>query len=340
MIKNKFLNGIRNYIQLAVFVMTAAIGFQFYIYVSQLTGSGPVTVPRPEGVEGFLPIGALMGWKHFITTGAWDIIHPAAMVFLGFAVFVSFLLPKSFCSWFCPVGTLSEWIWKFGEIKLGKNYQIHKWIDLPLRGLKYGLLVFFVYIISQMNAADIGSFLESPYYKTADVKMLYFFARISGFAAIVLVLLVVLSIFFRNFWCRYACPYGALLGIFSIFSPSRIRRNPETCTNCNKCHHACPFHLPVNQKTHILSPDCSGCMDCVGVCPSKDTLNLKSLLFDKILNIPQVGLLVVIIFFSMVYFATITGHWRSQLPENELRMWIKQENISESQHPSVQFKRN
>ena len=53
--------GIRNSIQLGLFILTIGIGLQFFVYVLQATGGGQITVQRPPGVEGFLPIGALMG---------------------------------------------------------------------------------------------------------------------------------------------------------------------------------------------------------------------------------------------------------------------------------------
>lgn len=336
--KNKFLNGLRNWIQLTVFILTLSTGFQFYIYVSQAVNEQTITVPRPEGVEAFLPIGALMGWKQFFTTGIWDTTHPAAMVFIGFAVFISLMLRKVFCSWFCPIGTLSEWAWKLGEMKFGKNYQLPKWVDLPLRSVKYLFLTFFVYIIFKMSSADIGVFLESPYYKIADTKMLHFFTQMSMLTAGVLICLTGLSLFFRNFWCRYACPYGALLGIVSIFSPARINRNPDTCTNCEHCYNACPYHLQVHQKKHIVTPDCSGCLDCVRACPSSTTLQFKIPRLNKVVSSVQVGFIVIIVFWVMVYAATITGHWKSSLVENEFRMWLKTAENEKIRHPSVQFK--
>ena len=107
--------GIRNYIQIGVLAVTLGIGIQFYIHVHQAANSLTITVPRPPGVEGFLPIGALLGWKQFLSNGHWDKNHPAGMVILGFAAMVSIAGRKSFCSWFCPLGTLSELLWKLGQ---------------------------------------------------------------------------------------------------------------------------------------------------------------------------------------------------------------------------------
>jgi polyferredoxin len=334
--KNKLISGVRNQIQLLIFLVTIAAGFQFYLYVSQITGDGPVTILRPTGVEGFLPIGALMGWKYFLATGIWDNIHPASMVFLGFAVLVSFLLRRSFCSWFCPVGTLSEWAWKTGESFLGKNIRLPVWLDTPLRGVKYALLGFFAWIILGMSPSDMAGFFESPYYKIADIKMLYFFTKMSMITAVALVVLTILSFFIKNFWCRYACPYGAMVGIFSMVSPARITRNADSCIHCGKCAQICPSHLPVDVKAQILTPECTGCMDCVQICPSGNTLELKFRFWEKPVTTPQVGAGILVLFCVLIYMAGITGHWKSRLTDQELRMWLKMNDISMIQHPSVE----
>ena len=46
------------------------------------------------------------------------------------------------------------------------------------------------------------------------------FLKLSGLTAGVLAVLIALSFVFKNFWCRYLCPYGALVGIVSMFSSS------------------------------------------------------------------------------------------------------------------------
>ncbi len=334
-----FVLGLRNWIQLAVLMLTLGLGLQFYLFVQQVAGGGDITLSRPGGVEGFLPIGALMGWKHFIITGEWDVTHPAAMVILAFAGILSFLCRKSFCSWFCPVGTLSEGLWKTGERLFGRNYQVHPWLDYPLRSLKYGLLLFFVYIIARMTTADIAHFLQSPYYRMADVKMLHFFTRMSQTTAIVLAALLLLSIFFRNFWCRYLCPYGALMGILALGSPLQIRRNPNACVQCQRCQRVCPAHLRIHQKERILSPECSGCMDCIIVCPVPDTLALKSPgRLVKNLRVSWAGLFVVAMFLGTVTWAKSSGHWESHLSPREFRMGLMQIDAAAMQHPSVQFR--
>ena len=75
-----------------------------------------------------------------------------------------------------------------------------------------------------MSADDIQDFLVSPFSVMADVKMLDFFRQAGSWTIGVLSVLVLLSVVTKNFWCRYLCPYGALMGLVSLASPVRITR--------------------------------------------------------------------------------------------------------------------
>jgi polyferredoxin len=328
----------RSRMQSAVFLLTLAVGVQFFIYVGQVSTPSAVTVQRPPGVEGFLPIGALMGWKRFLLTGHWDPIHPAAMVIFGFAGLVSLTLRKSFCAWFCPVGTLSEWLWKGGRRILGKNFRLPGWADLPLRSLKYLLLGFFAWAISSMDTDAIHRFLQSPYYKLSDVKMLFFFTRMTALTAGVLVFLAAASILVQNFWCRYLCPYGALMGLLSWTGPTRVRRDAETCTGCGRCTRACPHRLAVDRLCTVRSPECSGCMDCVLACPEKSALAMETAGAGKRSWSPAaLGLAIAGIFVFSVYTARISGHWQSRVSPQEIRTLMTTIDDPENAHPGVDF---
>ena len=326
--------GVRNYVQLGVFLLTVGIGIHFFMYVHQATGEGAITVSRPAGVEGFLPIGALMGWKLFLLTGIWDPVHPAAMVILAFAAVISLGLRKSFCGWFCPVGTLSEWLWKGGRKLFGRNYKLPPWLDFPLRSMKYLLLAFFVWTIFSISRLAIHAFLQGPYYKMSDVKMLFFFTQMSITTAVSLISLALVSLVVRNFWCRYLCPYGALMGLLSLFSPTRVKRNPETCIDCKRCSEVCPYHLPVDRKLRVLSPECNGCMDCTLVCPVKNTLELTTKgVSKKAWSVARLGAVILVLYLGLVYAASITGHWKSSVSEKEFRVRLQEIHSAKYTHP-------
>lgn len=297
------------------------LGVQFGLFVRHFESLGQARYyPRPPGVEGFLPIGALVSLKSLVLTGRFDTVHPAAVVLLLTIFAMALLTKKSFCSFLCPVGTLSEATWKIGRRLFGRNYRIWSWLDGLLQGVKYLLLLFFVkLILVDMPVAALQGFLGSPYWAVADIRMLAFFTGMSGTALAVIVGLVVLSLPYRNFWCRYLCPYGALLGILSLVSPFKVLRNLERCTGCGACSQACPSRIDVQHKVRVVSPECTGCLTCVTRCPEAGALHMS--LFRR--PVPAGGFIavVVLLFAGGVLWGMLSGHWQTSLTyEDYLRL--------------------
>lgn len=306
---------LRRAVQAAFLLLNIWIGVQFYLWVRYYeSGGATVKVSRPPGVEGWLPIASLMNLKAFLFTGSVPEVHPAGMFLLAAFLGMSLLLRKSFCSWLCPVGTVSEYFWKLGEQTFGRTFAPPRWLDIAARCLKYVLLGLFLWVVATMPVPAIRAFLESPYGLIADVKMLNFFRYLSVTAAVVLALLAAGSIFIRNFWCRYLCPYGALLGLAALLSPARIRRSPEACIDCAKCARACPSLLPVDRLITVRSAECTGCVECVAVCPAEGALSMT---FPGKRRLPGWALAagVGIVFLGAVAIARTTGHWHTELPE-------------------------
>jgi polyferredoxin len=329
---------VRRSFQGAFLLLNVWLGAQFYFWVRQFEpGGAPVSFTRPAGVEGWLPIAALMNLKYLIGTGHVPALHPAGMFLLISFLAMSFLFRKAFCSWLCPVGTLSEYLWQLGRKLFHPNFHLPRWLDFGLRSLKYVLLGFFVWAVSSMAVDELAAFMNSPYGVIADVKMLNFFRHLGETGAIVLGVLVAASLFIQNFWCRYLCPYGALLGITSLFSPARIRRNPDSCIDCAKCAKACPSALPVDQLITIKSAECTGCLECVAVCPAKDTLSLSYPAIPGLAPSPRkvtawaMATGIAVLFFGIVGFAKTAGVWDSRVPRATYQQLVP--HADEAQHP-------
>ncbi len=92
----RFLPTIRGLVQAAYIAFFVLVGIEFHAFYRQVVSGGPVTAHRPPAVEGFLPISALMGLKHFVATGLWDNVHPAGLAILIAAIVSSFLARKVF----------------------------------------------------------------------------------------------------------------------------------------------------------------------------------------------------------------------------------------------------
>ncbi len=304
----------RNLIQVAFLGWSLYLGLRLAAFVEYLNSRGQLpAVERPTGVDAYLPIGALISLKNWLVNDQFDRLHPAALVLLLTFLALAFLTRKSFCAWICPVGAVSEGLYRSQERISRVRLRLWPWLDKLLMGVKYLLLLFFVKLIIDMPPASLQSFLASPYWALSDIKMLHFFTAPTATTVVVITILAVLSLFIRLFWCRYLCPYGALLGLFSWLSPSRIARQTNSCKNCGQCDRACPASLKISSCDTITSVECTGCLTCVQSCPQPETLHMTT----ARRRVPAWGfmLLVIIVFSCGVCAGMISGHWHSSLTE-------------------------
>lgn len=304
--------------QTAFMLLCLWIGVEFFLFMRWgMSGGQAAFVARPPGAEGFLPISALMSLKHGVLSGSLNTIHPASVFILLAILAIGLLLKKAFCSWLCPVGTLSEGLWRLGQRLFGRNPRLPRWLDATLRSLKYLLLAFFLWAIGRMDVEQLGFFLHSPYNKVADLKMYLFFARISGTALGTILVLAALSVVLQNPWCRYLCPYGALLGILSWLSPLKVTRRADSCIDCAKCTKACPAKILVHQATRVRSDECTGCYRCVEACPVKDTLTMSAPIQGRAVPAPVFAALIAGLFVAITGLGMLSGRWHSSLRKEE-----------------------
>ncbi len=311
---------LRHGFQVAFLLLNVWIGAEFYLWVRGYELGRPVAFGRPAGVDGWLPISGLMNLEYWLEAERVPRVHPAALFLLLAFLAIAFLVRKAFCSWLCPIGTISESLWRLGRKLFRRNLAPPRWLDLPLRGLKYLLLAFFVGVVALMPAAQIREFMHAPFGLIADVKMLDFFRTIGETGLIILAVLVLGSLVVKNFWCRYLCPYGGLLGLVALASPARIRRTPELCIDCGKCAKACPAHLPVDRLAAVHSAECTACLECVAVCPAEGALDMTIASLPGVKRAERrlpawaVAAAVAAIWLGMVGYAKFSGHWQTNVP--------------------------
>ena len=116
---------------------------------------------------------------------------------------------KLFCSYVCPIGTVSEWIGRLGD-KLKIRREVSAILDRPLRILKYVLLFITIYIT--MTTSELFCKEYDPYFAVVN---LFNNTDINLYFAIAALAVTVLgALFFRLFWCKYLCPLGAISNVF------------------------------------------------------------------------------------------------------------------------------
>lgn len=82
----------------------------------------------------------------------------------------------------------------------------------------------------------------------------------------VLVLCVVVSLPF----CRYVCPFGAILGLISLVAFRRRTLDPSQCGNCGRCERVCPTQAISEGRTktelRVNAYKCVQCGRCSDIC--------------------------------------------------------------------------
>lgn len=293
------------------------VAWELARYLAWVLGRDAAQAARPAAVDGFLPIVSLLSLKRWLYTGQWDQVHPAALTILLALVAGSMLFRRGFCGWICPVGFLSNLLDRLGR-RLGLSKRIAGRTRFLLWVPKYlfltGCLAAFVLF---MSLPAIEQFRSTPYYVAADARMFRFFAQPSATLLAVLAALVGLSLLARNFWCRFLCPYGALLGLVALCSPVAVQRDEHSCAHCGKCARVCPNGIAVDRAVRVNTPECVGCGECVDACPVAGCLEMRAGKRRAPFWLAGAGAVAVLLGFYV--WGRATGHWDAHIPSEMLR---------------------
>jgi polyferredoxin len=147
----------------------------------------------------------------------------AALLFFLLPILFTLLFGRVFCGGVCPFGALQD-------IVNVKSWRIPRPVAAVL-----GMLPYFYLIMGLLYAVTRSSFVICRF----DPFISFF--RLGGDVGMILFgsLLLLASVFIGRPFCRFLCPYGALLGLFARVSVWRAKITPQ-CINCDLCHNACP----------------------------------------------------------------------------------------------------
>jgi NosR/NirI family nitrous oxide reductase transcriptional regulator len=149
----------------------------------------------------------------------------AALAFFLLPLVFALFAGRSFCAAVCPHGALQD-------LMLIKPVKVPPWLEDALGILPYVYLGAGVLFAATATAFVICRF---------DPFVPLF--RLSGSMTMLLAggAFLLLAMFVGRPYCRFLCPYGALLKLASVFSKWRVRVTPDFCTQCRLCEHSCPF---------------------------------------------------------------------------------------------------
>lgn len=275
-IKTKKNLSIRKFTQIFFFALIALISINH-----TLAESGrDIPLLSSASIHSICPFGGVVSFYQYITTGTLvKKIHESSLILMYIMLALSVLFGPVFCGWVCPLGSIQEWFGKLGRKIFKKKYNtfIPYKYDKYLRYLRYIMLIWVVYmtaISGYLIFQDIDPYSALFHLWSNELSLI-------GLA--ILILTLFLSLFVERPWCKYACPYGALLGITNLFRIFKIRRNSSTCISCKACDKACPMNIKVSTSNSVYDHQCISCLQCTSevTCPINDTVELISKRYSK-----------------------------------------------------------
>ena len=232
-----------------------------------------------------------------------------ALVTFSLAIFIGWLLVtlifgRIYCSTLCPLGTLQDAaartvrmrpLRKFGTLKRRYRY------TRPLTALRYTVLFLTIAclmaglvalpslldpysvfnrfcanllhpLVMEVRAQAIGS-QASAHIVAASIGA-------TAVAAVLFIIVLLLSVRSGRIACSTICPVGTALGCVSRFSIYQMDIDPDLCTQCGLCEDVCKAQC-IDLKDHLVDGSrCVVCFDCAAVCPAsaiRYTRNRKQL---------------------------------------------------------------
>jgi polyferredoxin len=238
-------------------------------------------------LDPLLGLGAVLARKEMILRALWSLILLGATLFVG----------RFFCAYACPMGAAIDFLDRPFFRKRARR-------DLPqgkfLRQVKFFLL--FLFLSAALGGLSVGFFLDPISLLTRVYALVFYPLAITlinllldlfrpvlqalgwiGLARwhtpqpvfylvlatfLIFSAIIALSRYGSRFWCRYLCPLGAFLALFSPLGLFKRRVN-EDCNECLKCRKNCPMAAIEEDPRRTRLPECIQCRTCADVCPQK-----------------------------------------------------------------------
>jgi ferredoxin len=165
-------------------------------------------------------------------------VPAAVLVMVVLPLVFTLFFGRTFCGAVCPLGAVQELVTLW-------PVRVPVWLDHALGLLAYvylGAAVLLAYTTGKVFIVCRYDPFVDLFRLSAGVGML---ALAAGF--------LVVGAFIGRPYCRYLCPYGALLGLVARLARRQVRIPPGRCIQCRLCEDVCPYGA-IRPPTVTLRP--------------------------------------------------------------------------------------
>lgn len=253
---------IRLTVLLGAFLMVAVNPFvNYYLHNNFVQGWY-----QSIGIGALWFVSPLEGLESLLITKS---VYMPSIIGMALPFTLAFLLGRVFCSWICPVTFILEIFDRARKAVTRKKF-LHNRLVVAKRVLWFTLLA--ELLVSMVLGAPLFVFLSPPGLVGREIMMLVFFRTIALEGALLLII-IILELLTRRFFCRSFCPLGALLACIGQTRKLRVEVDRETCIECGICEKSCPMGL-TPQLGEGLSAYCWNCGECIDNCQT-DALSFR-----------------------------------------------------------------
>lgn len=223
------------------------------------------------------------------------------LIIIGGLLLVLLLTNRFFCGWICPIGTIQDGLSYIPVDKKTLKLNTHK----KLLNLKYIIIIFLIIIIVPLGISKttdigfyrefkdgLGAFADKPvgFFSLSEYIFVFFPNLIaemidvggleplfSDFGVFLIflfyIIVILLSVWYPRFYCRYLCPFGAIAAFVGEYSLLRLGRSPVRCvgrSECGICERECPKQIRILDEPFEFftgQGECNLCLKCKERCP-------------------------------------------------------------------------
>ncbi|HET9571752.1 MAG TPA: 4Fe-4S binding protein [Bacteroidales bacterium] len=162
-------------------------------------------------------------------------ISYSELAFFALPLLFALAVGRVFCASACPLGAIQDLV-------IVKPIKMAPWLQKSL-----GLFPFVYLGLAVLYAATGTDFIICRYDPFVGI-----FRLGAEFHMILLgICFLLIGMFVARPYCRFVCPYGAMLKVSSLLTRKHLSITPEECISCHLCKDSCPFSAidyPVNEK--------------------------------------------------------------------------------------------